>query len=146
MPTYGLYLSTLVLEFIGIYVRKLSNFIVCNLCFFIFLYKFKSKRSLYWKAKWSKKFTNKSFGIQKFSKYLEKWKYINSTLDEILRSQIFANQQITRTSTKEAIKIRIHSVNPQVLDTFLNKILNKQLIIKKLELNTNFIDLEVGSK
>ena len=25
MPTYGLYLSTLVLEFIGIYVRKLSN-------------------------------------------------------------------------------------------------------------------------
>lgn len=73
-------------------------------------------------------------------------KYINSTLDEILRSQIFANQQITRTSTKESIKIRIHSVNPQVLDTFLNKILNKQLIIKKLELNTNFIDLEVGSK
>ena len=73
-------------------------------------------------------------------------KYINSTLDEILRSQIFANQQIIRTSTKEAIKIRIHSVNPQVLDTFLNKILNKQLIIKKLELNTNFIDLEVGSK
>ena len=73
-------------------------------------------------------------------------KYINSALDEILRSQIFANQQITRTSTKEAIKIRIHSVNPQVLDTFLNKILNKQLIIKKLELNTNFIVLEVGSK
>lgn len=73
-------------------------------------------------------------------------KYINSALDEILRSQIFANQQITRTSTKESIKIRIHSVNPQVLDTFLNKILNKQLIIKKLELNTNFIDLEVGSK
>ena len=25
MPTYGLYLSTLVHEFIGIYVRKLSN-------------------------------------------------------------------------------------------------------------------------
>ena len=28
MPTYGLYLSTLVHEFIGIYVRKLSNNIV----------------------------------------------------------------------------------------------------------------------
>ncbi len=26
MPTYGLYLSTLVHEFIGIYVRKLSNY------------------------------------------------------------------------------------------------------------------------
>ena len=31
MPTYGLYLSTLVHEFIGIYVRKLSKLIVvCN--------------------------------------------------------------------------------------------------------------------
>jgi len=73
-------------------------------------------------------------------------KYINNTLDEILKSQIFANQQITKTATKESIKIKIQSINPQVLDTFLNKILNKQLIIKKLELNTNFIDLEVGIK
>lgn len=73
-------------------------------------------------------------------------KYINNTLDEILKSQTFANQQITRTATKESIKIKIQSTNPQVLDTFLNKILNKQLIIRKLELNTNFIDLEVGIK
>lgn len=73
-------------------------------------------------------------------------KYINNTLDEILKSQIFANQQITKTATKESIKIKIQSANPQVLDTFLNKILNKQLIIKKLELNVNFIDLEVGIK
>ncbi len=73
-------------------------------------------------------------------------KYINNTLDEIFKSQIFANQQITRTATKESIKIKIQSINPQVLDTFLNKILNKQLIIKKLELNVNFIDLEVGIK
>lgn len=28
MPTYGLYLSTLVHEFIGIYVRKLSKYLV----------------------------------------------------------------------------------------------------------------------
>ena len=30
MPTYGLYLSTLVHEFIGIYVRKLSNIFISN--------------------------------------------------------------------------------------------------------------------
>ena len=30
MPTYGLYLSTLVHEFIGIYVRKLSKIILKN--------------------------------------------------------------------------------------------------------------------
>lgn len=73
-------------------------------------------------------------------------KYINSTLDEILKSQIFVNQQITKIATKESIKIKIESSNSQVLDTFLNKILNKQLIIKKLELNQNFIDLEIGIK
>ena len=84
-----------------------------------------------------------------FTNLVNSWtneKYINNTLDEILKSQIFANQQITRTATKESIKIKIQSTNPQVLDTFLNKILNKQLIIRKLELNTNFIDLEVGIK
>ncbi len=31
MPTYGLYLSTLVHEFIGIYVRKLSNNVTAKL-------------------------------------------------------------------------------------------------------------------
>ena len=73
-------------------------------------------------------------------------KYINNILDEILKSQIFANQQITKTATKESIKIKIASSNQQVLDAFLNKILNKQLIIKKIVLDSNFIDLEVGIK
>lgn len=73
-------------------------------------------------------------------------KYINNTLDEIFKLPIFANQQVTKIVTKEAIKIKIESTNPQVLDLFLNKILNKQLIIKKLELDANFIDLEIGVK
>lgn len=84
-----------------------------------------------------------------FKSLVNSWtneKYINSTLDEILKAQIFVNQQVTKTATKEAIKIKIESTNPQVLDTFLNRVLNKQLIIKKLEINSNFIDLEVGIK
>ena len=84
-----------------------------------------------------------------FKSLVNSWtneKYINSTLDEILKAQIFVNQQITKTATKETIKIKIESANPQVLDTFLNRVLNKQLIIKKLEINSNFIDLEVGTK
>lgn len=84
-----------------------------------------------------------------FKSLVNSWtneKYINSNLDEILKAQIFVNQQITKTATKEAIKIKIESANPQVLDTFLNRVLNKQLIIKKLEINSNFIDLEVGTK
>lgn len=84
-----------------------------------------------------------------FKSLVDTWtneKYINNTLDEILKSQIFVNQQITRTTTKESIKIKIASSNQQVLDAFLNKILNKQLIIKKIVLDSNSIDLEVGIK
>lgn len=88
----------------------------------------------------------KAFEFKSLASTWTNEKYINNTLDEILKSQIFVNQQITRTATKEAIKIKIQSANQQVLDTFLNKILNKQLIIKKIELDSNFIDLEIGIK
>lgn len=84
-----------------------------------------------------------------FTNLVNSWtneKYINSTLNEILKSQVFENQQIIKIATKENIKIRIESANPQVLDALLNKILNKQLIIKKLEMNSNSIDLEIGIK
>lgn len=84
-----------------------------------------------------------------FTNLVNSWtneKYINSTLNEILKSQVFENQQIIKIATKENIKIRIESANQQVLDALLNKILNKQLIIKKLEMNSNSIDLEIGIK
>ncbi len=84
-----------------------------------------------------------------FTNLVNSWtneKYINSTLNEILKSQVFENQQIIKIATKENIKIKIESANQQVLDALLNKILNKQLIIKKLEMNSNSIDLEIGIK
>lgn len=73
-------------------------------------------------------------------------KYVNNILDEILKSQIFAIEQISRSSTKELIKIKIDSANPEILDIFLNKILNKQLIIKKMQVDKNSINLEIGIK
>jgi hypothetical protein len=71
-------------------------------------------------------------------------KYINITLDEILKGHIFAKEQISRSTTKELIKIRIDSDNPEILDIFLNKVLNKQLIIKKMQLDKTSINLEIG--
>jgi hypothetical protein len=59
---------------------------------------------------------------------------------------MFKNEKITKTSTKESIKIKIESSNPQVLDNFLNRFLNKQLIMKKIEIDKNFINLEIGVK
>lgn len=73
-------------------------------------------------------------------------KFINKTLDEILKNSIFKNEKIVKTVTKESIKIKIETTDSRILDNFLNRVLNKQLIIKKLELDKNFIILEIGTK
>ena len=82
-----------------------------------------------------------------FKNSLNAWtseKYVNNILDEILKNQIFTKEQISRSSTKELIKIKIDSAKPEILDIFLNKVLNKQLIIKKMQVDKNSINLEIG--
>lgn len=114
---------------------------------FISFYSSSNEKSLY--SEKIEEAKNLQIKALEFKNLVNSWtneKYINSTLNEILKSQVFENQQIIKTATKENIKIRIESTNPQVLDTFLNKILNKQLIIKKLEMQSSFIDLEIGIK
>lgn len=73
-------------------------------------------------------------------------KFVNKTLDDILKNSMFKNEKIIKVENKENIKVRIESANPSILDNFLNRILNKPLIIKKLELDKNFISLEIGLK
>lgn len=73
-------------------------------------------------------------------------KFVNKTLDEILKNQMFKNEKIVKLENKESIKIKIESNNSVVLDNFLNRVLNKPLIIKKLELDKSFISLEIGLK
>lgn len=80
------------------------------------------------------------------SQFWKNQKFIEKTIDEILKNSMLKNEKITKTSTKESIKIKIESSNPQVLDNFLNRFLNKQLMIKNLEIDKNFINLEVGLK
>jgi len=72
--------------------------------------------------------------------------FINRNLDLILKNRMFVNQKILRADTKESIKIKIESNDPKVLDSFLNKILNKEFIIKGLEVEKTFINLEIGTK
>lgn len=73
-------------------------------------------------------------------------KYANDTLDLILKNKIFSNQKILKASTNELIKLKIESDDPKILDNFLNKILNKELAIKKLEIEKRYINLEIGIK
>ena len=83
-------------------------------------------------------------------KYLTSyWKnevFVNKTIDEIMKNSMFKNEQITKTASKDGVILKLESSNPQVLDGFLNRVLNKQLVIKKLELDKNFINLEVSIK
>lgn len=73
-------------------------------------------------------------------------KYANETLDLILKNRMFSNQKILRASTNELIKLKIESDDPKILDSFLNKVLNKELAIKKLEIEKRYINLEIGIK
>ena len=63
-----------------------------------------------------------------------------------MNSPTFRTEDIIKISTKETILIKFNSMSHDKLDNFINKILNKQLIIKKLELEQNSINLEVGLK
>ena len=67
-------------------------------------------------------------------------------MDLILKNKIFSNQKILKASTNELIKLKIESDDPKILDNFLNKILNKELAIKKLEIEKRYINLEIGIK
>ena len=78
------------------------------------------------------------------STYWKNEKYVKETIDHILSNSSFSNENINKVVTKEHIKLKLESSSEQTLDTFLNMILNKQLIINKLELKRDSIYLEVG--
>ena len=114
---------------------------------FISFFSLLNEKKLYLeKVDESRLFEQKASEYQSLISYWKNEKFINKTIDEILKNSLFKNEQITKTASKESIKIKIESSNPQVLDNFLNRFLNKQLIIKNLEIDKNFISLEVGLK
>jgi hypothetical protein len=81
--------------------------------------------------KWYKKsWTNESF--------------VDKTLDDILKNRQFFNQKVLRAKTKNSVKVKIQSTDQNILNLFLNKILNKKLIIRKLEIDKSFINIEIG--
>lgn len=82
-----------------------------------------------------------------FNEYKKNWnneKFVTKVLDNILKNKAFSNQKILRAKTKNTIKVKIQSNDQRILNSFLNKILNKNLIMKKVELEKNFINIEIG--
>ncbi|MGJ0372894.1 hypothetical protein NG764_10790 [Aliarcobacter cryaerophilus] len=78
------------------------------------------------------------------STYWKNEKYVKETIDHILSNSSFSNENINKVVTKEHIKLKLESSSEQTLDIFLNMILNKELIINKLEIKRDSIYLEVG--
>lgn len=94
-------------------------------------------------------FNTISLKTKEFKQYKSSWNnkaFVNKTLNQILRSSTFRNQKVLRVDGNNSIKLKLISENPKILNSFLNKLLNKKLIIKKLELDKSYIDLEIGLK
>jgi len=97
---------------------------------------------------------NRSFNelqikAKEFKEYKSYWnneRYINKELDNILNNSKFKNAKVLKAKVKNVLKIKVQSFDSSVLNSFLNRVLNKKFIIKKLELNKEFINLEIGLK
>jgi hypothetical protein len=97
----------------------------------------------------SQEYSTFKIKAKEYKNLKEQWlneKFVNETLDQILKNKMFSNQKILRATTKDLVKVRIESDDPKILDSFLNKILNKQLELKKLDIEKRFINLEIGIK
>lgn len=84
---------------------------------------------------------------KKYKSYKESWtneKFVDKTIDNILKNRQFSNQKVLRAKTNNSVKVKIESTNEKILNAFLNKILNKKLIIKKLVIDKSFINIEIG--
>lgn len=67
-----------------------------------------------------------------------------NTINQIVNSSKFRKHKILKVETQKNLKVKIESKDSKVLNDFLNRVLNKQLIIEKMELQKDYIALEIG--
>ena len=87
--------------------------------------------------------------VDEYNEYKKNWynkEKVLSELNLILKSSSFKNKKQLKVETKNTIKIKLESANSKDLTKFLNKILNNKFLINKLELNKNFVFIEIGFK
>lgn len=71
-------------------------------------------------------------------------KYVEENLNRILKNRLFSKLKIEKTKTNKYIALKVYSKQTKTLDKFLNKMLNKPFVIRKLELKKDFVNLEIG--
>jgi len=77
----------------------------------------------------------------------EKWNNkirVESIIDKIIKNPNFKNANIFKTKNSKGIKLRLNTTEPKIIIKLLNKILNEEFIIKRLDLTSSEIYVEVG--
>lgn len=102
------------------------------------------KNSFYEKAKEFESLKAKAKEYRNLSNsWANKQNSIN-TINQIVNSSKFRKHKILKVETQKNLKVKIESKDSKVLNDFLNRVLNKQLIIEKMELQKDYIALEIG--
>jgi hypothetical protein len=131
-------------------MNKLNPIYILALLFICFIISYilvSSKKKEYVSS--SLNYTNISVKVQDFKDYKSTWfntKQVSKRIDFILKSSTFRKEKILKTQVKNIIKIKIESKKQRVLDKFLNRILNEKVIIKRIDIQKKYINLEIRTK
>lgn len=128
-------------------LNPLYVLLLCGTFFIISIVALNNKKALFEET--NQQYINLKTKAKEYKTLLSDWKNeknIEASLEQILKNRVMQNAKITKSKTSNYLSLRIESNEAKVLDYFLNKVLNKSFIIKKLEINKNYIDLQIGVK
>lgn len=131
-------------------MNKLNPIYILALLFVCFIISYSlvsSKKKEYFTS--SLNYMNVSVKVKDFKEYKSTWfnsKQVSKRIDSILKSSTFRKEKILKTQVKDIIKIKIESKKQKVLDKFLNRILNEKVIIKRIDIQKKYINLEIRTK
>ncbi len=94
-----------------------------------------------------KEYQNIQQKAQTYKSLKSKWtnkNFVNKEIQKISKNSMFKNISIN--NGKNKIELSLQSDNPKTLEAFINKILNKPFIIKKMNIQQKNISLQLGVK
>ncbi len=128
-------------------LNPLYVLLLCVTLFLVSIFLLNGKKSSFEET--NKEYINLKSKSKEYKTLLNDWKNeknVDSLLEQILKNKILESAKIFKTKNQNYIALKIESNDSKVLDYFLNKVLNKPFIIKKLEVNKSYIDLQIGIK
>lgn len=96
-----------------------------------------------------KKLISLNAKAQEYKEYKTSWFHkqrVIKKFNAIVQSRAFRGEKILKTQNETSIRVRIESMNPKVLNKFLNRVLNEKFLFKKLDIKKQSISFEVGFK